>query len=154
MENYPADAVSMIKALYAEMPARVDAIRQRLGRSMTLAEKILFSHWSGGDELPVRGETTALLHPDRVAMQDATAQMALLQFMTAGQSQVQVPSTIHCDHLVRARVGATKDLEVAVHSNHEVYEFLASGVLGARFRHYSSGCTGKLRLPRRYDDWH
>ena len=126
MEKYPADAVSMIKACYADMPARVDAIRQRLDRPMTLAEKILFSHWDGGDELPVRGETTALLHPDRVAMQDATAQMAILQFMTAGQDQVQVPSTIHCDHLVRAKVGAIKDLEVAEHSNHEVYEFLAS----------------------------
>ena len=126
MEKYPADAVSMIKACYADMPARVDAIRQRLDRPMTLAEKILFSHWDGGDELPVRGETTTLLHPDRVAMQDATAQMAILQFMTAGQDQVQVPSTIHCDHLVRAKVGAIKDLEVAEHSNHEVYEFLAS----------------------------
>ena len=126
MEKYPADALSMIKAYYADMPARVDAIRERLGRPMTLTEKILYAHWKGGDDLPVRGETTAQLHPDRVAMQDATAQMAILQFMTAGKDEVQVPSTIHCDHLVRAKVGAIKDLEVAEHSNHEVYEFLAS----------------------------
>lgn len=126
MEKYPADALSMIKEYYSRMPARVNAIRERLDRPMALAEKILFAHWADDDELPVRGETTASLHPDRVAMQDATAQMAILQFMTAGQDQVQVPSTIHCDHLVRAKVGAIKDLEVAEHSNHEVYEFLAS----------------------------
>ena len=126
MEKYPADALSMIKSYYSGMPARVDAARTRLGRPVTLAEKILFAHLGETDELPKRGETTVALHPDRVAMQDATAQMAILQFMTAGQDQVQVPSTIHCDHLVRAKVGAIKDLEVAEHSNHEVYEFLAS----------------------------
>ena len=126
MEKYPADAVNMIKSFYGNMPARVDAWRQRLNRPLTLAEKILFAHLAQEEDSPVRGETTARLRPDRVAMQDATAQMAILQFMTAGQDQVQVPSTIHCDHLVRAKVGAIRDLEVAEHSNHEVYEFLAS----------------------------
>jgi len=127
MEKFPSDAFGMIEQLYAAMPQRIEEARERCGRALTLAEKILFAHWQDtGEGLPVRGQTTALLHPDRVAMQDATAQMAIMQFMTAGRDEVAVPSTIHCDHLIRAKVGAIKDLEVAEHSNHEVYEFLAS----------------------------
>jgi aconitate hydratase len=127
MEKTPADAVSMIKKHFSSLPAKLSAIRQQLGRPMTMAEKVLFAHWQDdGSGLPVRGETTAQLRPDRVAMQDATAQMAILQFMTAGRSTVAVPSTVHCDHLVRAKVGADEDLAVAEHTNHEVYEFLAS----------------------------
>jgi len=92
-----------------------------------LAEKVLFAHWdAGNDGLPERGVTTVQLRPDRVAMQDATAQMAILQFMTAGRKEVAVPTTVHCDHLIRAKVGAIKDLAVAEDTNHEVYEFLAS----------------------------
>jgi len=127
MEKFPADAVGMIKNHYSRLPGRLAAARQQLGRAMTLSEKILFAHWQDdGNGLPERGVTTAQLRPDRVAMQDATAQMAILQFMTAGKDTVAVPSTVHCDHLVRAKVGAEEDLAVAEHSNLEVYDFLAS----------------------------
>jgi aconitate hydratase len=127
MERFPADALSMIRRHYEALPGRIAAVRPKLGRPLTLAEKVLFAHMAeGGGQLPERGRTTVGLRPDRVAMQDATAQMAILQFMTAGRSEVAVPTTVHCDHLIRAKVGALKDLEVAEHSNHEVYEFLAS----------------------------
>lgn len=127
MEKVPADAVGMIKQHYAALPKRLSAVKQHLGRQMTLAEKILFSHWQDdGKGLPERGVSTAQLRPDRVAMQDATAQMAILQFMTAGKEQVAVPSTVHCDHLVRAKVGAEADLAVAENTNLEVYDFLAT----------------------------
>ena len=127
MEKVPADAVGMIKQHYAALPKRISAVKQHLGRQMTLAEKILFSHWQDdGKGLPERGVSTAQLRPDRVAMQDATAQMAILQFMTAGKEQVAVPSTVHCDHLVRAKVGAEADLAVAENTNLEVYDFLAT----------------------------
>jgi aconitate hydratase len=127
MEKHPADAARMIRAVYEQFPSRIAAARTRLARPLTLAEKILFAHWlDKGEGLPVRGTTTVNLQPDRVAMQDATAQMAILQFMTAGRSEAAVPTTVHCDHLIRARVGAIKDLQVAESTNHEVYEFLAS----------------------------
>jgi len=127
MEKHPADALSMISAYYAKLPVKLAAVRTRVGRPLTLAEKILFAHWEDkGEGLPERGTTTTNLRPDRVAMQDATAQMAILQFMTAGRSEAAVPTTVHCDHLIRAKVGAIKDLVVAESSNHEVYEFLAS----------------------------
>ena len=127
MEKFPADAVVMIKQHYASLPERLSAIKERLGRSMTLAEKILFAHWQDdGDSLPERGVSTVQLQPDRVAMQDATAQMAILQFMTAGKDQVAVPSTVHCDHLIRAKVGSETDLAVAENTNLEVYDFLAT----------------------------
>lgn len=127
MEKFPSDAVSMIKQHYSTLPDRLSAVKGRLGREMTLAEKILFSHWQDdGGDLPERGVTTAQLRPDRVAMQDATAQMAILQFMTAGKEQVAVPSTVHCDHLIRAKVGSATDLAVAENTNLEVYDFLAT----------------------------
>jgi len=127
MEKHPSDAVSMIRAVYEQYPSRIAAIRPRINRPLTLAEKILFAHWlDKGAGLPERGTTTVNLQPDRVAMQDATAQMAILQFMTAGRSEAAVPSTVHCDHLIRAKVGAIKDLQVAESTNHEVFEFLAS----------------------------
>jgi len=127
MEKHPADAVAMIRALYRTYPDRLSSIRTRLGRPMALAEKILFVHMADpSGDLPLRGQSTIGLRPDRVAMQDATAQMAILQFMTAGRDRTAVPTTVHCDHLVRAKVGAIKDLEVAESANHEVYEFLAS----------------------------
>jgi len=127
MEKNPADALTMIRDYYKQLPDRLALVRQRLDRPMTLAEKILFAHWQDtGAGLPERGKSTVALRPDRVAMQDATAQMAILQFMTAGRSEVAVPSTVHCDHLIRAKVGAIKDLSVAESSNHEVYEFLAT----------------------------
>jgi aconitate hydratase len=127
MEKFPADAVGMIKQHYASLPERLSAVKERLGRSMTLAEKILFAHWQDdGGSLPERGVSTVQLQPDRVAMQDATAQMAILQFMTAGKDQVAVPSTVHCDHLIRAKVGSETDLAVAEDTNLEVYDFLAT----------------------------
>src|SRR4030042_502970 len=127
MEKAPAGARSVIRAVYEKRPAKLASIRARVERPLTLAEKILFAHWEDkGEGLPERGATTTNLRPDRVAMQDATAQMAILQFMTAGRNEAAVPTTVHCDHLIRAKVGAIKDLVVAESTNHEVYEFLAS----------------------------
>ena len=127
MEKHPADAISMIRTYYEKIGARLSSVRTRLGRPLTLAEKILYAHWEDkGEGLPERGTTTVNLRPDRVAMQDATAQMAILQFMTAGRSETAVPTTVHCDHLIRAKVGAFKDLEIAENTNREVYDFLAS----------------------------
>ena len=120
--------IEMIKKLYAEMPAKVDAARKMLGRPMTLSEKILFSHLHSDQKLEsfARGGSYVDFAPDRVAMQDATAQMALLQFMQAGRPKVAVPSTVHCDHLISAKVEAKQDLQVATTESKEVYDFLAS----------------------------
>ena len=120
--------LDMIKRVYAEMPGRVEAARKVLGRPMTLAEKILFAHLHPETPLNayVRGKDYVDFAPDRVAMQDATAQMALLQFMTAGRPKVAVPSTVHCDHLIQAKTGAAEDLATALDVNKEVYDFLAS----------------------------
>ena len=119
--------VELVERVYASLPERVDIGRRRLGRPLTLAEKILINHLADpeGQELE-RGASYADFHPDRVAMQDATAQMALLQFMTAGLPEAAVPSTVHCDHLIQAKVGASIDLGVAVDINREVYDFLRS----------------------------
>jgi aconitate hydratase len=120
--------IEMIKKLYAEMPAKVDAARKILGRPLTLSEKILFSHLHSDQKLEsfARGGSYVDFAPDRVAMQDATAQMALLQFMQAGRPKVAVPSTVHCDHLISAKVEAKQDLQVATTESKEVYDFLAS----------------------------
>ncbi|GAB4512721.1 MAG: aconitate hydratase [Sulfuricaulis sp.] len=127
MEKTPADAVVTVRNYYKSLPERMVAVRARVGRPLTLAEKILFAHKADlTTDLPERGKTTVGLHPDRVAMQDATAQMAILQFMTADKAEAAVPTTVHCDHLIRAKVGAIKDLEVAESNNKEVYDFLAS----------------------------
>lgn len=120
--------IEMIKKVYAEMPAKVDAARKALGRPLTLSEKILFAHLHA-DQQPAgfeRGKSYVDFAPDRVAMQDATAQMALLQFMQAGRPKVAVPSTVHCDHLITAKVEAKQDLQVANTESKEVYDFLAS----------------------------
>jgi len=120
--------IEMIKKVYTEMPAKVDAARKALGRPLTLSEKILFSHLHASQELTGfdRGKSYVDFAPDRVAMQDATAQMALLQFMQAGRPKVAVPSTVHCDHLITARTEAKLDLQVANTESKEVYDFLAS----------------------------
>ncbi|MFN3850000.1 MAG: aconitate hydratase [Spirosomataceae bacterium] len=120
--------LDMIKQVYARMPERVEAARKLLGRPMTLSEKILYSHlWEGtATSAKERGKDYVDFAPDRVAMQDATAQMALLQFMTTGRPKVAVPSTVHCDHLIQAKVGAAEDLKVANEKNKEVYDFLSS----------------------------
>ncbi len=120
--------LDLIKKLYAEMPAKVDAARQVLGRPLTLAEKILYAHLWNGVEVKdfERGKSYVDFAPDRVAMQDATAQMALLQFDTTGRKKVSVPSTVHCDHLIVAKSGSKEDLEKAIKENEEVFNFLAS----------------------------
>ncbi len=120
--------IEMIKKVYAEMPGKVDAARTALGRPLTLSEKILFAHLHSDMKLENfgRGKSYVDFAPDRVAMQDATAQMALLQFMQAGRPKVAVPSTVHCDHLITAKDEAKKDLQVANSESKEVYDFLAS----------------------------
>ncbi|MFD2513466.1 aconitate hydratase [Pontibacter locisalis] len=120
--------LEMIKAVYAGMEERVSAARTKVGRPLTLTEKILYSHLYEGPARGAheRGQSYVDFAPDRVAMQDATAQMALLQFMQAGKAQAAVPSTVHCDHLIQARVGADSDLQDAYTENKEVYDFLAS----------------------------
>ncbi|WP_288425779.1 aconitate hydratase [uncultured Spirosoma sp.] len=120
--------VEMIQRVYANLGERVEAARQVVGKPLTLSEKILYSHLFAGTptEAFERGKTYVDFAPDRVAMQDATAQMALLQFMQAGRPKVAVPSTVHCDHLIQAQVGADEDLDAAKNKNKEVYDFLAS----------------------------
>ena len=118
----------MIQGVYARMAERVEAARKLLGRPMTLAEKILYNHlWDGAaSQVFERGADYVDFAPDRVAMQDATAQMALLQFMQAGKAKAAVPSTVHCDHLIQAKLGAKEDLAEAEVTNKEVYDFLSS----------------------------
>ncbi|MFZ9015890.1 MAG: aconitase family protein, partial [Ilumatobacteraceae bacterium] len=118
--------IELVEAVYARLAASVEAARERFGRPLTLTEKILVNHLADPDEAVERGVTYNDFHPDRVAMQDATAQMALLQFMTAGLPEAAVPSTVHCDHLIQAKVGAQIDLGVAIDTNKEVYDFLRS----------------------------
>ena len=120
--------LNMIKAVYDRLPGRVATAREVMGQPLTLSEKVLYSHLSQGDatEIHERGESYVDFDPDRVAMQDATAQMALLQFMMAGKEKVAVPSTTHCDHLIQAKVNAGTDLDVAKNVNSEVYNFLES----------------------------
>jgi len=120
--------LDLIERVYARFPGRVRASRRVVGRPLTLTEKILYAHaWRPMKTPNERGKTYAEFAPDRVAMQDATAQMALLQFMSAGIPRVAVPSTVHCDHLIQAQVGAVADLQQASVDNKEVFEFL-SGV--------------------------
>ena len=111
--------LELIKKIYSALPAKVAAARKLVGKPLTLSEKILYAHLSG--PLPAspynRGKDYVDFAPDRVAMQDATAQMALLQFMTCGRQTVAVPSTVHCDHLIQAKVGAKKDLQLAIETN-------------------------------------
>ena len=120
--------LEMIKAVYEKMPSRIEAARKLVGRPLTLTEKILYSHlWEGNPTSTFeRGNSYVDFAPDRVAMQDATAQMALLQFMQAGRPKVAVPSTVHCDHLIEAKVESKTDLSVAIDKNKEVYDFLSS----------------------------
>jgi aconitate hydratase len=120
--------IDMIRKVYNRYPERVAAAREAVGKPLTLAEKILYTHlWEGNaTEAFGRGTSYVDFAPDRVAMQDATAQMALLQFMQAGKSKVAVPSTAHADHLIQARIGADKDLQDGINKNNEVFNFLSS----------------------------
>ncbi|WP_372918484.1 aconitate hydratase [Salegentibacter sp.] len=120
--------IDMIKKVYSQMPERVKKAREVVGKPLTLSEKILYSHlWDGEvKEAYQRGKDYVDFAPDRIACQDATAQMALLQFMQAGKKEVAVPTTVHCDHLIQAKMGAVIDLQAANKSSHEVFEFLES----------------------------
>jgi aconitate hydratase len=120
--------IEMIKKLYADFGNRIEAARKVVGKPLTLTEKILYAHlWQGQATTAYeRGKSYVDFAPDRVAMQDATAQMALLQFMQSGRTKVAVPSTVHCDHLIEAKVSSSIDLDRAVHESSEVYDFLAS----------------------------
>jgi len=119
--------LDLIKKVYSEFPTRVGTARNLLGRALTLSEKILYSHtFLPARKTYERGKDYVDFAPDRVAMQDATAQMALLQFDTCGRDRVAVPSSVHCDHLIQAKMGAKEDLSTAIDTNREVYDFLAS----------------------------
>lgn len=119
--------IELIRSLYAKLPTKVAAARTLLARPLTLAEKVLYAHaYDTPAAAYTRGKDYVNFSPDRVAMQDATAQMALLQFSTCGRDKVAVPSTVHCDHLIQAKIGANEDLATAVDTNKEVYEFLSS----------------------------
>jgi len=120
--------IDMIKRIYSLYPTRIEAARKLVGRPLTLTEKILYTHlWEGNaTEAYSRGNSYVDFAPDRVAMQDATAQMALLQFMQAGKKKVAVPSTVHADHLILAKLGANKDLQESLNQNNEVFNFLSS----------------------------
>jgi aconitate hydratase len=123
------EMLDLIRNTYDRLEQRVARGRKHLGHPLTLAEKILIGHLpsiEGDEPAPRRRESTVGLRPDRVAMQDATAQMAMLQFMHAGMDKVSVPTTIHCDHLIRAHTGARNDLLTAFDENAEVYDFLKS----------------------------
>ncbi len=140
--------IELVEGVYEKMNSRVEAARNRLNRPLTLAEKILYSHLADDSAEVNRGSTYNEFLPDRVAMQDATAQMALLQFMTAGLPQVAVPTTVHCDHLIQARVGAKEDLAAAVGANREVFEFLqtVSAKYGIGFWNPGSGIIHQVVL--------
>jgi aconitate hydratase len=119
--------IDMIKHVYSDYREKVNKIRRNLGRPLTFTEKVLYSHlWVEPSNELSRGKDYADLSPDRVAMQDATAQMALLQFMSAGKKTTAVPTTVHCDHLIQAQIGAKDDLLRANEENKEVFDFLES----------------------------
>ncbi|MEO8168715.1 MAG: aconitase family protein, partial [bacterium] len=119
--------LELIQRAYKQIPGRVKAARKVVGKPLTLTEKILYAHlWNPAKEPFTRGQSYVEFGPDRVAMQDATAQMALLQFMSAGIPTVAVPSTVHCDHLIQANVGAKADLAQSFTDNKEVFDFLSS----------------------------
>ncbi len=120
--------IEMIQGVYSRMATRIDQARAVVGRPLTLTEKILYAHLTDGEatEALERGKSYVNFAPDRVAMQDATAQMALMQFMQAGKAKVAVPSTVHCDHLIQAETGAVADMEKALSINKEVFDFLST----------------------------
>ncbi len=140
--------LELIHAVYATLDTNIAALRTKLGRPLTLAEKILGNHLDNTDTDLVRGETYVDFRPDRVAMQDATAQMAWLQFQIAGLSEVAVPTTTHCDHLIQAKKEGKQDLLKAIDTNEEVYDFLASvsAKYGAGFWMPGSGIIHQVVL--------
>ena len=149
MAVFASTPAELIEAVYATLDERVGRATESFGRPLTLAEKILVNHLDPSETgVPERGVSYVDLRPDRVAMQDATAQMAWLQFMTAGLDEVQVPTTTHCDHLITARTDARRDLLAALSGNDEVYEFLQSvcARYGAGFWKPGSGIIHQVVL--------
>lgn len=142
--------IDMLSNFYSRFPQRVDNARLQIGRPMTLAEKILYAHLYTEDDIRLfkRGEDYVNFRPDRVAMQDATAQMALLQFMNAGKETSAVPATVHCDHLIQADLGAKADIRTATEGNREVYDFLkaVSGKYGIGFWKPGAGIIHQVVL--------
>ncbi|HED37822.1 MAG TPA: aconitate hydratase, partial [Ignavibacteria bacterium] len=119
--------IEMITKVYSDYSNKLGKVREVLNRPLTYTEKVLYTHlWNAPERKLIGGKDYAELSPDRVAMQDATAQMALLQFMSAGRKNTNVPTTVHCDHLIQAQVGAKADLSRATSENQEVYDFLES----------------------------
>ena len=116
--------IEMIKKVYSSMKDKVDIAKKVCNHPLTLSEKILYSHlWNNLENSFARGNDYVDFAPDRIACQDATAQMALLQFMQAGKNKVAVPTTVHCDHLIQARIGAGPDLQEAINTSNEVFNF-------------------------------
>ena len=152
--------IEMLRSFYASYSESVAQAKATVKRPLTYVEKVLFAHLFDPTQLRSykRGVEYVDFRPNRVAMQDATAQMALLQFMNAGKDKVAVPASVHCDHLIRADVGATQDLPEACKTNKEVYDFLKSvfseipyRILGTWCRNHPSGSARKLCIPWRYD---
>src|SRR3954449_12356028 len=145
----PTTPLELVETAYARYPRALGDDRWRLGRPLTFAEKVLFAHADDPATVGLdRSVDYADYRPDRVAMQDATAQMAVLQFMTAGLPSVQVPTTVHCDHLILAQDGAAADLAVAEEANREVYDFLctASSRYGIGFWKPGAGIIHQIVL--------
>lgn len=139
----------MVSKLYSQMQSRIDEVKTRINRPFTLAEKILFGHLDAPKTQELKpGESILALRPDRVAMQDATAQMAILQYLSSGKKQTAVPTTVHCDHLIRAESGANADMKTALDENREVYDFLqtASSKAGIGFWKPGSGIIHQVVL--------
>ena len=126
--------LKMIEEFYSSFGDKVDLVKEKLKRPLTFTEKVLFGHIDSESAInsALRGASYEEFNPDRVAMQDATAQMALLQFMQAGRKKVAVPSTAHADHLIQAKIGADKDLQEGINQNNEVFNFLSSTAPGRR----------------------
>lgn len=134
---------------YEKLQQRLDIVKSRLGRPLTMSEKVLYSHLDDPKNQEIeRGTSYLRLRPDRVAMQDATAQMAMLQFISSGLKRVAVPSTIHCDHLIEAQIGGSEDLARAKDINKEVYNFLqtAGAKYGVGFWKPGSGIIHQIIL--------
>jgi aconitate hydratase A / 2-methylisocitrate dehydratase len=145
----PTTPIELIQGAYERYPSAIGIARRRLGRPLTFTEKVLFAHADDPETVGIgRGVDYGDFRPDRVAMQDATAQMALLQFMSAGLPKVAVPTTVHCDHLIQAQVGASSDLSTALDTNREVYEFLrtVSAKYGIGFWKPGSGIIHQVVL--------
>ncbi|HYS78790.1 MAG TPA: aconitase family protein, partial [Candidatus Dormibacteraeota bacterium] len=138
-----------VRSIYHGMEKRLQVVRRRLNRPLTLSEKVLLGHLDDPETQALApGASYLMLRPDRVAMQDATAQMALLQFVQAGRKRVAVPTTVHCDHLIQARAGASADMQAALQENREVFEFLrsASAKFGIGFWQPGAGIIHQVVL--------